>query len=59
MAGDLNHIGVGFGHTGGDGADADLGHQLHAHLGGGVHLVEVVDQLGQILNRIDVVVGRR
>ena len=59
VAGDLNHISVGLGHTGSDRADADLGHQLHAHLGGGMHLVQVVDQLGQILNRIDVVVGRR
>ena len=59
MAGDLDHIGVGLGHAGGDGADADLGHQLDAHLGGGVHLMEIVDQLGQVLDRIDVVMGGR
>ena len=59
MAGDLDHIGVGLGHTSGDGADADLGHQLHAHRRLGVHLMQIVDQLGEILNRIDVVMGRR
>ena len=46
VAGDLDYIGVGLGHPGGDRADADLRHQLHAHLGGGMHLVKIVDQLG-------------
>ena len=50
MTGDLNHIGIGLGHTGSDGADADLSHQLHAHRRLGMHLVQLVDQLGQILD---------
>ena len=59
VAGNLDHVGVGLGHPGGDRADADFGHQLHRDLGGGIDLMEIVDQLGQILNRIDVVVRRR
>ena len=59
VAGDLNHIGVGLGHAGGNRADADLGHQLHAHRRLGVHLVQIVDQLSQILDGIDVVMRRR
>ena len=45
-------------HAGGDGAHAVLGHQLHRDLGG-VDLLEVVDELGQVLDGVDVVVGRR
>ena len=59
MARDLDHVGIGLRHPGGDRADADLGHQLHRHLGGGVDLMQVVDELGQILDRIDVVVRGR
>ena len=59
MAGNLDHIGIGLGHTGGDRANANLGHQFHRHLGGGMDLVQVMDQLGQVLNGIDVVVRRR
>ena len=33
VAGDQHDVGVGLGHAGGDGADADLGHQLHVHAG--------------------------
>ncbi len=35
-----------------------VGDQLHRHLGG-VDLLEVVDELGQVLDGVDVVVGRR
>ena len=59
MARDLDHIGIGLGNTSGDGADADLSHQLDAHASRWVHLVQVMNQLRQILNRIDVVVRRR
>ena len=54
----VHHVGQRLHHAGGDGADAVLGHQLHRHLGR-VHLLEVVDELGQILDRVDVVVRRR
>ena len=59
VAGDQNHVGLGLGHAGGDRADARARHQFHADLGLRVDLLEVVDQLRQILDRIDVVVGRR
>ena len=58
MAGDLNHVGVGLGHPGGNGANADFRHQLDRHLGGGMSLVQVVNELGQVLDGIDVVVRR-
>ena len=59
VTGDLDHIGVGLGHTRSDGANPDLGHQLHAHGSSGMHLMQVMDQLRQVFNRIDVVVWRR
>ena len=59
MARHQDHVGLGLGDAGGDGADSRLGHQFHAHLGLRVDLLEVIDQLRQILDRIDVVVRRR
>ena len=59
MAGNLNHVGVCLGHPGRNGANANFRHQLHRHLRGGMNLVQVMDELGQILDGIDVVVGRR
>ncbi len=59
VAADQHHVGVRLGDAGGDGADADLGHQLDADARVAVGVLQVVDQLGQILDRIDVVVGRR
>ena len=47
------------GHTGGDGADTHLGHQLDADAGVDVGVLQVVDQLGEIFDGIDVVVRRR
>ena len=57
--GDEDDVGVRLGHPGGDGADADLGDELHVDAGRGVGVLQVVDQLGEILDRVDVVVGRR
>lgn len=60
VAGDQHDVGVGLGDTGGDGADADLGDQLHVDAGLRVGVLQVVDQLGEILDGVDVVVrGRR
>src|ERR1700735_2507108 len=39
-------------------AHADLAHQLHRHRAGRVGAAQVVDQLLEILDRVDVVVGR-
>ena len=55
---DVHDVGQRLDHAGGDGADAVLGHQLHRHLGR-VDLLEVVDELGEVLDRVDVVVRRR
>ncbi len=52
-------IGVRLGHARGDRADPDLGDQLDADARPGVHVLEIVDELGQILDRVDVVVRRR
>ena len=54
-----NIIGVRFGDTRGDGADASLGDQLHPDSPTRVDALQIVDELGQILDRVDVVVRRR
>ncbi len=59
VTGDEHHVGVRLGDTGRDGADADLGDQLHVDAGLRVGVLQVVDQLGEILDRVDVVVRRR
>ena len=47
------------GHARGNGAHADFGHQLHADARIAIGVLEIVDQLGQVFDRIDVVVRRR
>src|SRR3712207_5577533 len=36
-----------------------LGDELDAHIGAGVGVLEIVDELGEVLDGVDVVVGRR
>ena len=55
---DDDEVGLSLGHTCCNSAYAAFGHQLHAHLGLGVHILEVEDELSQVFNRIDVVVRR-
>ena len=43
----------------GDRADADLGDELHVHARGRVGVLQVVDELLDVLDRVDVVVRRR
>jgi len=50
---------VGFGHTGGDRADPDFRYQLDADAGAAIGVFQVVDQFGQILDGVDIVVRRR
>ena len=50
--------GTGLGHTGGNGAHTSLGHQLHGDTGVAVGILQIVNQLRQILDGINVVVGR-
>ena len=59
VAGDHHVVGLGLGHAGGDRADADLADQLDADAGARVGVLQVVDQLRQVLDRVDVVVRRR
>src|SRR5690606_2672980 len=44
-----------FSHTGSDNAHAHLGHQLDRDTSGWVGTFEIVNQFGQILNRVDIV----
>ena len=59
VSGDQHVVGVRLRHARGDRADARLGDELHADAGAGVHRLEVVDELRQVLDRVDVVVRRR
>jgi hypothetical protein len=59
MAGHHHVVGLGLRHAGGDGADADFRHQLHRDRGARIGVLQVVDQLRQVFDRIDVVVRRR
>ena len=52
-------VGVRLRHAGGDGADADLGDELDRDARFRVGAAQVVDQLLEVLDRVDVVVGRR
>ena len=59
VPGDQHHVGVRLGHPRGHRADAVLGHQLDVDTRRRVGVLQVVDQLRQILDRVDVVVRRR
>jgi len=56
VPGDQHIVGVGLGDARGHRAHAAFRYQLHADTGARVHGLEVVDQLRQILDRVDVVV---
>ena len=59
VAGDEHHVRMGLGHPGGHRADPHLGHQLHVDPGRRVGRLQVVDELGDVLDGVDVVVRRR
>src|SRR6266516_4837204 len=53
-------VGLGFGHACSHGADAHFRDELHRDGRGGIRVLQVVDQLGQVFDRVDVMVrGRR
>mmetsp|Transcript_100539 Transcript_100539/g.288012 ORF Transcript_100539/g.288012 Transcript_100539/m.288012 type:complete len:1151 (+) Transcript_100539:506-3958(+) len=52
-------VGLGLDRAGSDDADADLRDELDRDLARGLGALEVVDELGEILDRVDVVVRRR
>ena len=58
MAGNHHMVGLGLGHAGGNRADAGFADQLDADAGARVDVFQIVDQLRQVLNRINVVVRR-
>ena len=59
VARDQDVVGVRLGDARGDRPHADLGHELHADPRTGVGVLQIVDELLQVLDRVDVVVGRR
>ena len=59
MPRDENVVGLRLHHAGGDRADAGLGHELHADAGARVDGLQVVDELRQVLDGVDVVMGGR
>jgi hypothetical protein len=59
VPGDHDVVGVSFGDARGDRPHAQLRDQLHAHGGARIDALQVVNQLRQIFNAIDVVMGRR
>jgi hypothetical protein len=56
---DQHHVGLRLADPSGDGADTDLGNQLHVDASGRICVLEVVDELLEVLDRVDVVVRRR
>src|SRR5439155_18787991 len=56
---DEDVVGIALRNAGSDRADADLGDELDRHARRRVRAAQVVDQLLQILDRVDVVVRRR
>src|SRR5689334_7293023 len=55
---DEHHIGVGFGHTGSNRPDAHLGYQLNADTRMMIDILKIVNQFGQVLDRINVMMRR-
>ena len=56
---DHDDVRVRLGDAGGDGPDARLAHELHRDARAGVGAAQVVDELREVLDRVDVVVRRR
>ena len=56
---DHDVVGFGFGHTRSDGADAIFRHQFDGNGRHRIDVFQVVNQLRQILNRVNIVVRRR
>ena len=59
VAADQNYVSVTLGYAGRDRTHADLRHQLYVNPGVRVNIFQVVDQLGQIFDGVNIVVGRR
>ena len=57
VSGDQHDVGEGLRDPGRDRADARLAHQLHVHSGIRIRTLQVEDELLQVFDRVDVVVG--
>ncbi len=58
VAGDQDDLRAALGNAGGNGADTGLADELDVDVGVAVGALQVVDELGQVLDGVDVVVGR-
>ena len=56
---DRHMVRLGLGHAGGDRADADFGNQFHADRRQRIRVLQVVNQLREVFDRVDVVMRRR
>src|SRR5258708_40018863 len=59
MPTDQDIIGVSFRHTCCDGANSNTGDQFHTDTRLRVYLAQVINQLGQVLNTVDIMMWRR
>mmetsp|Transcript_20988 Transcript_20988/g.37386 ORF Transcript_20988/g.37386 Transcript_20988/m.37386 type:complete len:604 (+) Transcript_20988:2950-4761(+) len=59
VAGNKDMVSLTLSDSGGDDSDTDFGDQLDADTSGRVGVLEVVNQLGQVLDTVDIVVRRR
>lgn len=59
MARDLDDISIGLGDAAGNSADAYLGDELDGDLGSWIDFMQIVDELHQVLDGVDVVMGWR
>ena len=59
VSADQDHIGMGFGHPGCNRADAHFCYEFYGDAGLRVDVLQIVDQLRQILDRVDIVMWRR
>ena len=59
VAADVDDIGIAFGNTGGNRTNAHFRDQFDADFGRWVHGFQVIDQLGQVFNAVNVMMGRR
>ena len=58
MSCDHDVIRLGLGNACGNGAHTNLRHQFHTDIGFGVHVFQVVNELRQVFDGIDIMVGR-
>ena len=58
IAADQDDVGLSFGHTGGNRADANFGHQLDRDPRIAIGVLQIVDQLGQVFDRVNIVMRR-